>query len=200
MSLRLIHPLPEGVPTDAFGWRPAIPGVRPAELHDGQDWAATPGTRVRAAHAGRVTYAGWDPTGGGWMVKISAARCTTLYLHLRDRPPVRAGDAVKAGQTIGRIGSTGNSTGPHLHFILRMPDGRAVNPIPYLEDTMTPTEMQQLADLVAARILTTPVKTQGQPEESTNLRAMIASAPRRHADIRQWVAGLRALIRSKADA
>lgn len=172
MSLRLLAPVPGATPTDRFGWRPAIPGVRPVELHDAQDYAAPAGTRIRAAHAGRCTYAGWDPTGGGWMVKISAARCTTLYLHMLERPPVATGDEIRAGQTIGKVGSTGNSTGPHCHFILRL-NGVAVNPVPYIrkEPPMTEEEMQRLAKLVAKEVLAAPVnKLDGKP---TSLAAFL---------------------------
>lgn len=120
--------------TDKFGWRPAISGVIGAGLHNGQDYAATSGTLIRAAAAGIVTYRGWDATGGGWMLRIDhGGGYQTLYLHMRENSPlVWQGQRVGVGLGIGYVGSTGASTGPHLHFMLER-NGAYVDPVPYLK-------------------------------------------------------------------
>lgn len=151
MSVRLVHPCPAGTPTDAFGWRAAIPAIgMPAQLHAGQDWAAPEGTPIRAAHAGIVRYAGWDPlpglVGAGYAVRIGAAQCSTVYMHMQSVPLVAPDDYVEAGQIIGWVGSTGYSTGAHLHMELHLPGG-VVDPTPYIEgDPMTPEERRMLAE------------------------------------------------------
>ncbi|TWP49905.1 peptidoglycan DD-metalloendopeptidase family protein [Lentzea tibetensis] len=74
------------------------------------------GQPIVAAAAGRVTFAGWD-SGGGWMVNISHANgWGTTYLHMIERPSVGNGQNVYQGFQLGKVGSTGNSSGPHLHF------------------------------------------------------------------------------------
>lgn len=136
MSIQLVHPCPTANPTDAFGWRAAIPGVVAAQLHTGQDYAAPRGTPVRAAHSGRVNRLWWDemasgaPAGGN-MLQIGAAAFSTRYAHL-DSYAVALGQHVEAGQIIGWVGSTGAATGDHLHFELLLPGGQFVNPVPYL--------------------------------------------------------------------
>ena len=106
--------------TDGFGPR----GVR---FHTGLDYPADQGTRVHAAAAGRVVTIGWDPAGYGTYVVVKHAhRNYTWYAHL-SRVTVQAGALVSAGATIGRVGSTGDATGPHLHFELRV-RGAAVDP------------------------------------------------------------------------
>lgn len=141
MSIRLVHPCPQGRPTDAFGWRAAIPGVVRAQLHTGQDWAAPEGTPVRAMHSGRVNRIWWDtfadgsPAGGN-MLQIGAAQCSSRYAHLSGYA-VSAGDEVQAGQIIGYVGRTGAATGNHLHAELLLA-GQFVDPMPYITSTPQP--------------------------------------------------------------
>jgi secretion/DNA translocation related TadE-like protein len=82
--------------------------------HSGLDFAAQPGTAVLAAAAGRVTFAGYAGRYGK-LVTIDHGGAVTYYAHL-SRTMVAAGDDVQLGQQIGAVGSTGNATGPHLHF------------------------------------------------------------------------------------
>lgn len=112
-------------------------GPRWGGFHNGLDVAAPMYTPVRAAAAGQVVTVG-KPTlvyGDTATIVIIAHGddFSTVYAHLNDeRPPiVRVGELVAAGQTIAYIGSTGWSTGPHVHF-MTIVDGRAVNPIQYL--------------------------------------------------------------------
>jgi hypothetical protein len=76
----------------------------------------TNGRPILASYGGTVTTAGWS-NGGGWYVKINHGDgWQTLYLHMIERPVVVAGQHVEIGQQLGRVGSTGNSSGPHLHY------------------------------------------------------------------------------------
>ncbi|MEU7619245.1 M23 family metallopeptidase [Micromonospora rifamycinica] len=77
---------------------------------------ASNGRPVLASYSGTVTFAGWG-SGGGWYVVIEHGDgWRTLYLHMIETPMVAAGQWVSTGQQLGRVGSTGNSTGPHLHY------------------------------------------------------------------------------------
>ena len=103
-------------------------GPRGHRFHGGIDYSAATGTRVRAAASGRVTFAGWNPGGWGYAVTIDhGGGVRTLYAHL-SRVGVRAGRRVAAGQPIGRVGASGNASGPHLHFEVRL-RGAAVDPL-----------------------------------------------------------------------
>jgi murein DD-endopeptidase MepM/ murein hydrolase activator NlpD len=105
------------------------PVLRFTRLHAGIDFAAPPGTPILAAGAGRVGEAG--PNGGyGRWIKISHSNgLATGYAHLsRIAPGVRRSARVKQGQVIGYVGSSGLSTGPHLHFELHR-HGRPVDPL-----------------------------------------------------------------------
>jgi murein DD-endopeptidase MepM/ murein hydrolase activator NlpD len=115
----LLAPVAGGV-TSPFG------ADRGDHAHAGIDYGVPQGTPVVAARAGRVTFAG--PSGEyGLRVDLDhGAGTTTRYAHL-SRIAVHLGDTVRAGQTIGSSGNTGQSTGPHLHFELRQ-GGVAVNP------------------------------------------------------------------------
>ncbi len=111
-----------------FGMR-HHPVLRFTRLHAGIDFAAPPGTPILAAGAGRVVEAG--PNGGyGRWIKISHSDgLSTGYAHLsRIAPGVRRSARVKQGQVIGYVGSSGLSTGPHLHFELHR-NGRPVDPL-----------------------------------------------------------------------
>lgn len=105
-------------------------GRRWGRLHAGIDLASGVGSPVRAAAAGTVVSAGWDG-GYGKAVRIKHADGTeTLYAH-NSALIVGRGEKVAAGQQIAREGSTGNSTGPHLHFEVRV-GGSPVNPLAWL--------------------------------------------------------------------
>lgn len=100
-----INPLPNGT------WMRGFDGI-----HTGVDLASPEGTPVKAANGGRVIFAGWNSFGYGYaIVMIHGPYIMTLYGHLSDIY-VGCGQYVDAGTVIGAVGTTGNSTGPHLHF------------------------------------------------------------------------------------
>lgn len=108
--------------TSPFGWRvhPIFGSVR---MHTGTDLSAPMGTPVVAAYSGRVTVS--DFLGGYGLTVVlqhSDQGAETLYGHLSEIF-VRSGETVQQGEVIGRVGSTGNSTGPHLHFEMRQASG-----------------------------------------------------------------------------
>ena len=121
-----------------FAW-PVAGGYISQYYHYGHyaiDIAADPGTRVKAAAAGTVIFAGWKSNGGGYQVWIShGSNLYTTYNHMMSIS-VGRGQHVSRGQQVGRVGSTGNATGPHLHFeVWRGPvwnGGTRVNPLIYL--------------------------------------------------------------------
>lgn len=103
--------------------------------HSGIDFAAAEGTPVKTAGAGTVVEAGWGGAYGNNIVVKHNDGHFTQYGHL-SKMDVNVGQSVTSGQDIGRVGSTGNSTGPHLHFEARTSPayGSDVNPINYLRD------------------------------------------------------------------
>ncbi len=112
-------------------------GPRSGKFHDGIDIASPIGTAVFSAHSGEVAYVGSKLRGYGKLVIVrDDDGITTVYAHNR-RILVREGQHVKRGQKIAEIGMTGRTTGPHLHFEVRMKDGYkrhvAVDPIPLLK-------------------------------------------------------------------
>ncbi len=120
----------EGYLTDGFGLRRAPFDNSIAEFHAGQDVAAGWGTGVAATGNGTVTFAGVQ-TGYGQLVVIDHGNnLSTRYGHLSSIDVV-AGQAVKRAEAVGRVGSTGRSTGPHLHYEVRVGD-TPVNPRSYL--------------------------------------------------------------------
>ncbi|MEP7286328.1 MAG: M23 family metallopeptidase [Chloroflexota bacterium] len=98
--------------------------------HTGIDLAAPTGTTVFAAANGTVIFAGWSNWGYGNSIVLAHGSLLTLYGHL-SRISVVCGQTVSGGQPIGAVGTTGSSTGPHLHFEIR-PGGEPVNPTQYL--------------------------------------------------------------------
>jgi len=110
------------ITTSDFGWR-IHPIVGQWLMHAGKDFAAPEGTPVVAALSGTVLSSG---LAGGYGIAVELAHSNptrrTLYGHLSEIF-VKAGETVRQGEVIGRVGSTGLSTGPHLHFELRRPDG-----------------------------------------------------------------------------
>jgi len=106
-------------------------GPRGNRFHAGLDLPAFFGARVRAARRGRVVNAGWDSGGYGYLIVIRHSRhVRTMYAHL-SHIGVHRGERVFAGERIGRVGASGEATGPHLHFEVRR-RGAAVDPLPAL--------------------------------------------------------------------
>jgi len=106
-------------------------GPRGNRFHAGLDFPAPYGASVRASKAGRVARAGWDTGGYGFLVVIRHHRhVRTFYAHL-SHIAVHRGERVAAGERIGRVGASGEATGPHLHFEARR-RGAALNPLPAL--------------------------------------------------------------------
>lgn len=112
--------------TSAFGWRRS-PVTGRQNFHNGIDIAAPAGTPVRAAQSGQVTSAGYNNVYGNYIIITHRGGYSTLYGHL-STTLTRTGAAVETGEHIGAVGSTGTSTGPHLHFTIYR-SGTAVNPI-----------------------------------------------------------------------
>jgi murein DD-endopeptidase MepM/ murein hydrolase activator NlpD len=113
-----------GVVTGRFG------EARSGHAHAGEDIAAPSGTPVKAAQCGTVSEAGEESGYGNLVCVQHGGGVATCYAHL-SVIGTSAGRYVRVGEVIGRVGSTGNSTGPHLHFEVRV-GGRAVDPEPYL--------------------------------------------------------------------
>lgn len=118
--------------TSGYGMRthPVLGGRR---QHTGIDLAAATGTPVYATADGIVSRADWYSSYGLYISVEHGASMQTRYAHL-SRLAVAAGDNVKKGDLIGYVGSTGRSTGPHLHYEVRV-EGIAVNPIPYMVES-----------------------------------------------------------------
>ncbi|MFP3463058.1 M23 family metallopeptidase, partial [Arthrobacter globiformis] len=112
----LMAPLEVLTPSSPFGLRRSPITGEAGEFHWGQDFSAACGTRVYAADAGVVRAAGWHPWGGGNRVEIDHGNgLITTYNHLQGIA-VEKGDHVRVGEIIAEVGTTGSSTGCHLHF------------------------------------------------------------------------------------
>ncbi|HBL51147.1 MAG TPA: hypothetical protein DDZ65_12995 [Firmicutes bacterium] len=111
-----------------FGWR-MHPILGKKKFHSGIDLAAGRGTSVLAADGGVIITAGWQGGYGNTVIIDHGAGFTSLYAH-NDKLLVKAKDKVVKGQAISKVGSTGLSTGPHLHFEIRI-DGAPVDPTEY---------------------------------------------------------------------
>ena len=105
------------------------------KVHSGQDYRAASGTTIHSSTGGQVVTNRFAPGSYGWHVVVRTPTpdgvYEVFYAHMVEQSPVAVGSQVDAGQAIGRVGSTGNSTGPHLHFEVRR-DGRHVDPRPLL--------------------------------------------------------------------
>lgn len=127
--VRFLPPL-SGPIGDGFGWIPASRTL-PARMHTGIDYPAAKGTTVGAAGRGTVAFAGWNTGGYGYLVVVRhRLGYESWYAHL-STIAVAPGQYVVGGTPIGGVGSTGHSTGPHLHFEVRH-FGTPIDPTPRL--------------------------------------------------------------------
>ncbi len=125
---QLLYPN-DGAITSSFGWR-RHPILGYSRFHAGIDFGGSYGSTIRAADRGRVIFAGWYGGYGYTVVIDHGGGIATLYGHT-SKLYVKEGQAVQRGDAIAAVGSTGLSTGPHLHFEVRK-DGEPVDPISYL--------------------------------------------------------------------
>jgi murein DD-endopeptidase MepM/ murein hydrolase activator NlpD len=125
----LASPVPGARITSNFGSR-YHPIFHEWRTHTGVDFGAGSGTPIRAAADGEVAFAGARGGYGNATILDHGGSLATLYAH-QSAILVRPGQAVRRGQVIGRVGSTGYSTGPHLHFEVRVA-GTPVDPRRYL--------------------------------------------------------------------
>ena len=120
----------EGTLEGGFGGRRNPFGGPGWEFHTGQDIEAPFGAPVVAGAAGRVSFVGWQNGYGQLVIVDHGGGLTTRYGHL-SHIDVELDQVVSRAQLLGKVGSTGRSTGPHLHYEVRIND-EAVNPLPYL--------------------------------------------------------------------
>ena len=125
-------PLGLGRISSGYGMR-THPVLRKRKRHSGVDLAAPTGTPIYATADGIVERADRFSSYGLYVSIDHGADLETRYAHM-SRIAVSAGERVRKGDVIGFVGSTGRSTGPHLHYEVRV-DGKAVNPIPYMVET-----------------------------------------------------------------
>lgn len=115
-----------------YGYR-VDPFSKKRKYHSGIDLAANRGTPVFASGKGKVIYAAYSYGGYGNIVKIDHGDgFVSFYAHM-NKIKVSKGDIIERGQLVGEVGSTGRSTGPHLHYEIQK-DGKAINPVKYMWD------------------------------------------------------------------
>lgn len=132
ISIPSRNPLNSARLTSGYGMR-VHPVLGRRKAHHGIDLAAPTGTPVYATADGIVTKAKWFSSYGLYISIDHSADLETRYAHL-SKLAVEAGEQVKKGDLIGYVGSTGRSTGPHLHYEVRI-DGVAVDPMPYMVES-----------------------------------------------------------------
>jgi murein DD-endopeptidase MepM/ murein hydrolase activator NlpD len=127
---------PQGAPVEGFVSSPfgirVKPGYRYREFHSGMDWAAPPGSPVKATADGIVSFSGRSGANGNLIALEHGRGYSTFFAHNR-QILVKLGQKVKRGEIIGYVGSTGNSTGPHVHYEI-WKDGQTVNPSTYIKE------------------------------------------------------------------
>jgi hypothetical protein len=164
-------PVPGQKIDSPFGLR-RLPWERHGRLHEGIDIAAPTGERVLAVADGIVTRSGESPSYGRYVEVEHGSGLVSFYAHLgRVDRQAKAGAFVGRGVTVGRIGSSGTSTGPHLHFEIRQ-DGKPLNPAAFLGQ-----EFQTAADLPlrAAAYISPRVRIAQVSEIPKSKQALMAS-------------------------
>jgi murein DD-endopeptidase MepM/ murein hydrolase activator NlpD len=147
-SIPAIQPIPNKTLkriASGFGYR-LDPIYRTRKMHTGLDFSAPTGTKIYATGDGRIEKVRRDRWGYGQHVIINHGYgYKTLYAHM-SRINVRPGERVKRGQLIGLVGSTGKSTGPHLHYEV-IKHGKKVNPVGYFYNDLTADQYEEILKL-----------------------------------------------------
>lgn len=170
-------PMPGYRINSRFGYR-KLPGER-GRMHEGVDFAAPSGRPIQCAAAGKVLRAGTSPTYGNFVEVDHGDGFTTFYAHMsrRARGAV-AGAPVAAGETIGFVGSTGHSTGPHLHFELRK-HARQFDPMRVLGRTFASlADIQLTGPMRAPRLTTANASLPSAPVPYTRLGGRVRTTLR----------------------
>lgn len=126
ITAAITNPLPSGRISSGFGYR-NDPITGEYGFHSGIDLAAEDGSRIAAAYNGAVKETGKNSMAGNYVLLEHSGKFETFYCHCSEIL-VKEGENIRAGETIARVGSTGYSTGPHLHFEMRI-NGTKYNPI-----------------------------------------------------------------------
>lgn len=124
-----------------YGWR-VDPVYGTSKFHEGMDFSAPIGTPVYATGRGRVIEAGWQSGYGNCIDIDHGFNYTTRYAHL-SKILVKKGQTVERGEKIGEVGNTGKSTGPHLHYEVRL-KGTPQNPVNYYFYDLTPEQYDEM--------------------------------------------------------
>jgi len=144
LHIPYIRPVNVNIPLgDGLKFREVHPVLGSPRWHHGQDFQAPPGTEVFATGAGTVSRAGWSPHGFGNMVEIDHGYgFKTIYGHLSS-VDVSVGQSVTRGDLLGLSGSTGISSGPHLHYEIHY-NGKIQNPLYFFDDDLTMEEYNEM--------------------------------------------------------
>lgn len=126
-----LGPPVEGDVTSPFGKRKSPFDTTAVTFHSGMDFSASPGTPIHATADGLVSFSGWSPHSGYVVVLVHGFGFSTIYAHNR-KNTVQTGQRVKRGDIIAHVGSTGKSTGPHVHYEV-WEKGKSVNPKKFLQ-------------------------------------------------------------------
>lgn len=140
----LKSPLQSARITSRFSYRRLHPIRKIYRPHYGVDYAARVGTEVQVTADGTVAFAGWNRASGRMIRIRHKNRYETLYLHL-SRCLVKKGEKVKSGQVIGKVGSSGESTGPHLDYRIKH-RGKYINPLAFNPAPVKPLRLKFLED------------------------------------------------------
>lgn len=179
-GIKLSHPVSSTRISSPFGMRSNPTGAG-YQFHVGQDYPVPTGTPVRAAAAGTITFAGWHRTGGMRIEIDHGHGVTTAYSH-NSRLAVSVGDTVEAGGLVALAGSTGNSTGPHVHFEVIV-NGRWVDPRLYLPTlpnqprALTDDESRGLYSVDGPTLVPTPGASSSPSNGSSATPGTSPSAP-----------------------
>lgn len=123
------------------------PIYKTAKFHEGMDFSANTGTPVYVTGNGKVTQAGWDGLYGNCITIDHGFGYVTRYAHL-SKIKVRRGQKVIRGEVIGEVGSTGKSTGPHLHYEVHV-KGKVVNPVNYYFMDLSADDYDRMVEMAA---------------------------------------------------